>query len=140
MVCTKPLTAYTGQDLPADATDADIAGRDPALMLEHATQEATAMVEAARSHGVQLMYGENWIFAPPVQRAEGLMTRSGGSILEMRGGEAHCGSHSPYSKIWRYTGGGALLRLGAHPIGTMLYLKQQEGVARKRPAHPARCR
>ncbi len=137
VVCTKPLTAYTGQDLPADATDADIAGRDPALMLEHATQEATAMVEAARRNEVQLMYGENWIFAPPVQRAEGLMVRSGGSILEMRGGEAHCGSHSPYSKIWRYTGGGALLRLGAHPIGTMLYLKQQEGVARNgRPIRP----
>ena len=95
VICTKPLTAYTGQDLSADATDADIAGREPALMLEHATQEATAMVEAARRNGVQLMYGENWIFAPPVQRAEGLMVRSGGSILELRGGEAHCGSHSP---------------------------------------------
>jgi predicted dehydrogenase len=32
--------------------------------------------------------------------------------------------------VWRYTGGGALIRLGAHPIGAMLYLKQQEGMAR----------
>ena len=47
----------------------------------------------------------------------------------MRGGECHNGSHSPYSKIWRYTGGGALLRLGAHPIGAMVYLKNQEGLA-----------
>ncbi len=130
VVCTKPLTAYVGQDLQETATDAEIADRDPATMLEYATEDATAMVEAARRHSVQLMYGENWIFAPSVQRAEGLIKRSGGAILEMRGGECHCGSHSPYSKIWRYTGGGALLRLGAHPIGAMLHLKQQEGMHR----------
>ncbi len=130
IVCTKPLTAYVGQDLDESATDAEISGRDPKDMLDLATADATAMVEAARRHSVQLMYGENWIFAPPVQRAEGLMKRSRGAILEMRGGECHCGSHSPYSKIWRYTGGGALLRLGAHPIGAMLHLKQQEGLHR----------
>lgn len=48
----------------------------------------------------------------------------------MRGGECHNGSHSPFSKIWRYTGGGALVRLGAYPIGAMLYLKVQEGLTR----------
>ncbi len=130
IVCTKPLTAYVGQDLGPDATDAEIAGRDPQAMLDLATEDASAMVEAARRHSVQLMYGENWIFAPPMQRAEGLMKRSRGAILEMRGGECHSGSHSPYSKIWRYTGGGALLRLGAHPIGAMLHLKHQEGMHR----------
>lgn len=130
IVCTKPLTAYVGQDLPDSAADVDISGRDPALMLEYATEDASAMVEAAERAGVQLMYGENWIFAPPVQRAEGLIRRSRGAILEMRGGECHNGSHSPYSKRWRYTGGGALLRLGAHPIGAMVYLKNQEAAAR----------
>lgn len=130
IVCTKPLTAYVGQDLAADAPEEAISGQDPQVMLDRATEDASAMVEAARRHSVQLMYGENWIFAPPVQRAEGLMKRSGGSILEMRGGECHCGSHSPYSKIWKYTGGGALLRLGAHPIGAMIHLKNQEGLNR----------
>ena len=130
IICTKPLTAYVGQDLPDSATDAEISNRDPALMLEKAEEEASAMVEAAEKAGVQLMYGENWIFAPPLQRARDLVCRSKGSILEMRGGECHNGSHSPYSKTWRYTGGGALLRLGAHPIGAMLYLKSQESNAR----------
>lgn len=131
IVCTKPLTAYVGQDLGADAKDEEISGRDPATMLAVATDDAAAMVEAARKASVQLMYGENWIFAPPLQRAEGLLRVSNGAILEMRGGECHNGSHSPFSKTWRYTGGGALLRLGAHPLGTMIYLKRQEGQYRR---------
>ena len=137
VVCTKPLTAYVGQDLPATASDADIAGRDRRQMLAVATADAEAMVAAAQRAGVQLMYGENWVYAPSVQKAERLITTSRGAILEMRGGECHSGSHSPYSKIWRHTGGGALLRMGSHPIGGMLYLKQQEGLARNgRPIRP----
>ena len=137
VVCTKPLTAYVGQDLPPNATDADIAGRDRRQMLAVATQDAEAMVAAASRAGVQLMYGENWVYAPSVQKAERLVTVSRGAILEMRGGECHSGSHSPYSKVWRHTGGGALLRMGSHPIGGMLYLKQQEGLARSgRPIRP----
>jgi hypothetical protein len=55
----------------------------------------------------------------------------------MRGGECHSGSHSPYSKRWRTAGGGALLRLGVHPIGAMLHLKRQEGLRRSgRPIRP----
>ena len=46
----------------------------------------------------------------------------------MRGWEAHCGSHPPYSKRWAYTGGGALLRLGAHPIGAILHLNREVAV------------
>lgn len=128
IVCTKPLTAYVGQDLPEGATDADIAGADRQRMLEVATNDAQAMIDAAERAGVQLMYGENWVYAPALLKAERLIRAAGGPILEMRGGECHSGSHSPYSKGWRYTGGGALLRLGAHPIGAILYLKQQEGI------------
>jgi len=137
IVCTKPLTAYVGQDLPEDAGDEDIAGRDRRQMLAVATADAQAMVDAAQQAGVQLMYGENWVYAPSISKAERLLAESGGTIVEMRGGECHSGSHSPFSKKWRYTGGGALLRLGAHPIGAMLYLKQQEGLARDgRPIRP----
>ena len=48
----------------------------------------------------------------------------------MRGWESHSGSHSEYSMRWVHAGGGALLRLGAHPIGAMLYLKREEGMRR----------
>ncbi len=130
IVCTKPLTAYTGQDLEEGSSDEEVSGRDPRKMLEVATEDARAMVDAARRAGVELMYGENWLYAPSMVKASALVQASGGAILEMRGGEAHSGSHSPYSKIWRYTGGGALLRLASHTIGGMLYLKDLEGRAR----------
>ena len=137
IICTKPLTAYVGQDLPVGASDEDIAGIERGHMLAVATADAQAMVEAAQQAGVHLMYGENWVYAPSIVRAEGLIKASTGTIVELRGGECHSGSHSPYSKIWRYTGGGALLRMGAHPIGAMLYLKHQEGLARNgRPIRP----
>jgi predicted dehydrogenase len=127
VICTKPLTAYVGANLPDDQSSAAFPRQ---AMLNLAAAEADAMVDAARENGVQLMYGENWVYAPSVVRAEGLMLKSGGAVLEMRGGECHKGSHSPYSRQWRHAGGGALIQLGAHPIGAMLYLKAQEGVAR----------
>src|SRR5436305_14470216 len=101
-----------------------------AEMLKIATENATAMVEAARRANVWLMYAENWVYAPSITKANRLAAASGGAILEMRGGECHSGSHSPYSKEWRYTGGGALFRLGVHPLGAMLSLKRAEGMRR----------
>jgi predicted dehydrogenase len=106
-------------------------------MLRVAEENATAMVEAARRAGVMLMYGENWVYAPSIAKADRLAAVAKGAILEMRGGECHSGSHSPYSKEWRWTGGGALLRLGVHPMGAMLHLKRQEGMRRwGRPIRP----
>lgn len=130
VICTKPLTAYVGQDLGEGASDAEISGVDRAAMLAVATDDARAMLEATRSGGVRLMYGENWIYAPSIARARRLLAASRGPILEMRGWESHCGSHSTFARLWRHTGGGALLRLGAHPIGAMLHLKREEGLAR----------
>ena len=138
VICTKPLTAYTGQDLPESASDDEVAGRDRGEMLRVAERDARAMVEAARQAGVQLLYGENWIYAPAFRRAQALLEQADGVLLEMRGGECHSGSHSPYSRIWRHTGGGALIRLAAHPVGAMLHLKRVEGLRRRgEPVRPA---
>ncbi len=128
IICTKPLTAYVGQDLGADASDAKIGGRDRDDMARVAEADALAMCAAAEAAGVMLCYGENWLYAPAFERVEILAAAAGGPLVEMRGWEAHNGSHSPYAKIWRHTGGGALLRLGAHPVGAMLHLKRAEGL------------
>jgi len=130
VICTKPLSAYVGQDLPSEASDAEVSGRSRQTMLEVAVADVEAMLAATRAAGVHLYYGENWIYAPAIQRAAALLASAGSAPLELRGWEAHNGSHSPYSKLWRNTGGGALLRLGAHPIGAMLYLKREEGLRR----------
>jgi predicted dehydrogenase len=134
VICSKPLTAFDAASMPDGGKLSEV---PRARMLETATANATAMVEAARRAGVLLMYAENWVYAPSIMKANRLAAASGGAILEMRGGECHSGSHSPYSKEWQYTGGGALLRLGVHPLGAMLYLKRQEGLRRSgRPIRP----
>jgi predicted dehydrogenase len=48
----------------------------------------------------------------------------------LRAEESHHGSHATYAKRWRSAGGGALLRLGSHPIGAILHLKHCEGLWR----------
>ncbi len=127
VIVAKPLTAFDG---PGSVARIE--------MLQAADENATAMVDAAQRHGVRLMYAENWVYAPSIAKASQLAAASGGAILEMRGGECHSGSHSPYSKEWKTTGGGALLRLAVHPIGAMLHLKRQEGLRRwGRPIRPS---
>jgi predicted dehydrogenase len=134
IICAKPLTAFDGHDLPPDA---DVAAVPRAEMLRTAAANADAMLAATERAHVRLMYAENWVYAPPIAKADRLAAAADGVILEMRGGECHSGSHSPYAKEWRYTGGGALLRLGVHPIGAMLYLKRREGLRRGgRPIRP----
>jgi predicted dehydrogenase len=127
VICSKPLTAFDAWAVPEGASVSAVPRPE---MLRTATANATAMVEAAGRAGVRLMYAENWVYAPSIAKANRLAGAAGGAILEMRGGECHSGSHSPYSKEWKYTGGGALLRLGVHPLGAMLYLKRQEGIRR----------
>src|SRR5689334_6175061 len=127
VICSKPLTAFDAAAVPAGT---DVASVPRAQMLATAAENARAMVEATRRAGVMLMYGENWVYAPSIVKADRLAAASSGAILEMRGGECHSGSHSPYSKQWQSTGGGALLRLGVHAMGAMLHLKRQEGIRR----------
>lgn len=128
VLCTKPLTAFWGQGLPADASAATVAATARDTMLAAAVDEARAMVDACARGRVRLFYGENWLFAPAIRRAAALGAAAKGVILEMRGWESHSGSHSAYARDWRHAGGGALLRLGAHPIGAMLWLKRAEGL------------
>src|SRR5579864_4628086 len=127
VICSKPLTAFDGAAAPEGVPVSKVPRTQ---MLATAADNASAMVDAARRAGVLLMYAENWVYAPSIAKANRLAAAAGGAILEMRGGECHSGSHSPYSKEWRFTGGGALLRLGVHPIGAMLHLKRREGFRR----------
>ena len=124
IICEKPLTGYFGDD------EENIAATPKAKMLQEALQNADEMIEVANRCGVKLMYAENWLYSPAVRKAKALVEASGGTILEIRAQECHSGSHANYAKEWRYSGGGALIRLGPHPIGTGLYFKAKEGLRR----------
>jgi predicted dehydrogenase len=109
----------------------------PAAMLDDALAAADDLVAAAARRNVMLGYAENWVYAPPIEKARRLLASAGGTILRLRGEESHSGTHSEPNKRWETAGGGALLGKGSHPLGAALYLKREEGIVRDgRPIRP----
>jgi len=108
-----------------------------AEMLRRALGDADAILAACREAGVRLCYAENWVYAPPIQKARRLLAAAGGPILRMVGEESHGGTHAPVNTRWETGGGGSLLGKGCHPLGAALYLKADEGRRlRGRPVRP----
>jgi predicted dehydrogenase len=120
VVVEKPLTGAFG----------DPATTAPSAMLADAVAVADELVQLAAAHNRLLCYAENWVYAPPVAKAQRLLATAGGTILRIRGEESHSGTHSEPNKRWSTAGGGALLGKGSHPLGAALYLKREEGVTR----------
>lgn len=117
IICEKPLTGYFGE------------GATPRQkMMEEALRNASAVLNAVRKGKVKLCYAENFVYAPPVSKLKSLMKACQGTILDIRAEESHSGSHAAYSREWKTSGGGSLMRLGSHPIGAVLHLKHYEGM------------
>lgn len=125
IICEKPLTGYFGQGEP----DEKVGSTPKKKMLEKVREDLRTVTNVMAAHPVKFCYAENWVHAPALKKALELMEKCfvSGSILEMRGEESHSGSHSEFAKWWRHSGGGAMARLGAHPLASGLFLKQFEG-------------
>jgi predicted dehydrogenase len=119
VIVEKPLTGFFGS-----------ASVDRGTMLETALRNSDAVLEAVTKAGVTLCYAEDFVYAPPVAKLRRLLAASGGTILELRAEESHSGSHAAYARRWQTAGGGALLRMGSHPVGVVLHLKHDEGLRR----------
>jgi predicted dehydrogenase len=133
--CEKPLTGYFG---PPDAKEKGWTSRGVSreTIFKAALEQADRVFDAVTQAGVTFCYGENWVYAPPIQKARRLFAAGRGTILRLVGEESHSGSHAAYSKRWREAGGGSLLGKGCHPLGGALYLKYDEG--RRRTGRPIR--
>lgn len=127
VVVEKPLTGFFGA-----------ATVDRGVMLETALRNSDAVLEAVAKAGVTLCYAEDFVYAPPVAKLRRLLDASGGVIMELRAEESHSGSHAAYARRWETAGGGALLRMGSHPVGVVLHLKHYEGLRRR--GRPIRAR
>jgi len=118
ILCEKPLTGYFGE-----AKDISFLS-----MMEEASKNASATQKAVQTNKVKFCYAENFVYAPSVTKLKSLLRACQGTVLDIRAEESHSGSHAPYSREWRTSGGGSLMRLGSHPIGAVLHLKHYEGM------------
>ena len=127
IICEKPLTGYFGGDIEGGGIG-DRVSRE--VMLKGAMEGCARVRKAIERNRVIFCYAEDWVYAPPVAKLKRIVRVSGGTIMDMRAEESHSGSHASYSRQWKTSGGGALLRLGCHPIGAVLHLKYYEGELR----------
>ena len=126
VICEKPLTGYFGDgsaDFHWDRADKQVA-------LESALASVQRMLDAERQSKGRLLYAENWVYAPAIQKEREIIEKTGAQVLWMHGEEAHSGSHSVDYAFAARCGGGVLIGKGCHPLTAALYLKRVEGRAR----------
>ena len=124
VICEKPLTGYFGKELDEERVG-DVVSRE--TMLREVMKSCKEIRTAVERNGVKFCYAEDWVYAPPFAKLKRMVEVSGGVVIDMRAEESHSGSHAAYSKRWKTSGGGSILRLGSHPIGAVLHLKHFEG-------------
>lgn len=96
--------------------------------LATSARDARAMIAACRKAGVKLFYGEDWCFAPALNRAAAIVGEGGiGKVLYVKAKECHNGTHSPFARNKKTCGGGCLIHLAIHPIGWVLHLLGRNG-------------
>lgn len=133
-IVEKPLTGFFGDSVP----EFHISNISKELALKGAIESVERILEAEALSSAKIMYAENWVYAPTIQKEREIIEKTGAQILWMHGEEAHSGSHSKAYGYWRLNGGGSLIGKGVHPLTTALYLKRIEGQSRHgQPIRPA---
>ncbi len=132
VICEKPLTGYFGDG--SDEFSGDTFPKQDAL--DAALASVDRLIEAEKASKGRLLYAENWVYTPAVQKEREILEKTGGQILWIHGEEAHSGSHSEAYAHWKFCGGGVLIGKGCHPLTAALYLKRVEG--RVRDGNPIR--
>ena len=128
IICEKPLTGYFGKDRREEDVGRTV---NKQVMLDEALRGCDRVISAVKKNNVKFMYAENWVYAPPLVKLKNLIKVSGGTIFDIRAEGSHSGSHAKYSRKWKTSGGGALMNLGAHPVGAVLHLKHYEGALKQ---------
>jgi len=134
VIVEKPFTGYFGDK--SNDFNGDKFSREKGL--EEALASVKRITDAEKKSKGKIMYAENWIYAPAVQKEREMLEKTKAQILWMHGEESHSGSHSMTYGQWKFSGGGSLIGKGCHPLSAALYLKQVEGKTRNgKPIRPA---
>ena len=126
VIVEKPFTGYFGDG--SEAFNGDIFSKEKGL--EHSLESIKRMLDAEKQSEGKIMYAENWVYAPAIQKERELLQKTGAQILWMHGEESHSGSHSLTYGQWKFSGGGSMIGKGCHPLSAAIYLKHAEGRAR----------
>jgi predicted dehydrogenase len=127
VICEKPFTGYFGRGDDKTPIGKHVA---KARMYERVIEEMDKTCAAIKASGRLFMYAEDWVYAPAVMKTVEILKATKDKILFMKAEESHSGSHAAHAAQWSMTGGGSLIRMGCHPLSTVLYLKQVEAQAR----------
>jgi predicted dehydrogenase len=132
-IVEKPLTGYFGDG--SDDFNGDTFAKQDAL--DHSLASIERMLAAEKKSKGRILYAENWIYAPSIQKEREIIEKTGAQVLWMHGEEAHSGSHATTYAYWKFSGGGVMIGKGCHPLTAALYLKRVEGKARNgKPIRP----
>ena len=126
VIVEKPFTGYFGDG--SEAFNGDNFSKEKGL--ENSMQSVSRMLEAEKESEGRIMYAENWVYAPAIQKERELLQKTGAQIVWMHGEESHSGSHSLTYGQWKFSGGGSMIGKGCHPLSAAIYLKHVEGRAR----------
>ncbi len=127
VICEKPLTGYFGA--PGDPEPiGDRVCRE--AMYASVLSDLEKLETAVRESDKLFMYAENYVYSPNILKAAEIIRARKSKILFMKGEESLKGSTSPVAGRWDKTGGGSLMRVGCHPVGGILWLKNEEARAR----------
>src|SRR5690554_286359 len=123
VIVEKPLTGYFGDG--TDEFNGDSFSRE--MGLEHTIASLERMLEAEEQSEGKIMYAENWVYAPAIQKEREVLEKTQAQILWMHGEQSHSGSHSLAYGQWKFSGGGSMMGKGCHPLTAAIYLKHVEG-------------
>jgi predicted dehydrogenase len=126
VIIEKPFTGYFGDGSPE--FNGDTFPRQKGL--ENALESIKRMLDAEKHSQGKIMYAENWIYAPAVQKEREIIEKTKSQILWIQAQQSHSGSHSLDYGKWRLAGGGSLMGKGSHPLAATIYFKHVEGKVR----------
>lgn len=126
VIIEKPFTGYFGNG--KENFNGDTFSKEEGL--KNALASVKRLLEAEKASKGSIMYAENWIYAPAIQKERELIEKTKAQILWIQAQQSHSGSHSPDYGKWNLAGGGSLMGKGCHPLTAAIYLKHVEGRAR----------
>lgn len=122
IICEKPIIGYCNEN------QYELIGNtiDKKTMYESVKESLNRIRTKLNNSNVKFMYAENFVYAPNVQKAVEIIKKKKTKVLFIKGEESLRGSSSPKAGYWSATGGGSLIRVGIHPLGGAVYLKEIE--------------